>query len=70
MSICGSVRLSLDKHGLFHRFHRKYIQTTDSEHDLCSGLPICCSDILMTLASMRLGAVILLTFQQTRVSFT
>lgn len=22
------------EHGLFHRFHRKYIQTTDSEHDL------------------------------------
>ena len=22
------------EHGVFHRFHRKYIQTTDSEHNL------------------------------------
>ena len=36
----------------------------------CSGLPICCNDILMTLASMRLGAAILLTSQQTRAGFT
>ena len=32
----------------------------------CSEPPICCNGILMTLASMRLGAAILLTSQQTR----
>ena len=28
------LRRLMREHGLFHRFHRKYIQTTDSEHDL------------------------------------
>lgn len=63
------LRRLMREQGLFHRFHRKYIQTTDSEH-AWSGLPICCRDILMTLASMRLGAVTLLTSQQTRAGFT
>ena len=43
ITIYGNKGLSIDlkrlrrlmrEHGLFHRFHRKYIQTTDSEHDL------------------------------------
>ena len=28
------LRRLMREHGLFHRFHRKYIQTTDSEHNL------------------------------------
>ena len=43
--------------GLLHRFHRKYVCTTDSEHDLPKA-----PNLLD-----RLGAVILLIFQRLKV---
>ena len=49
--------------GLFHRFHRKYVRTTDSDHDLPKP-QIYLTGALKSLELMKLGAEILRISQQ------
>ena len=57
------------EHGVFHRFHRKYIQTTDSEYDLLRS-PNLLQRHFDDFGINEAWCVILLTSQQTRAGFT
>lgn len=52
------LRRLMRSNGLLHRFHRKYVQTTDSNHDLKKS-PNLIEAVLISLALIRLGVVIL-----------
>ena len=62
------LRRIMRDNGLYHRYHRKYVKTTDSEHQL-SCARTCLIVALMTLASMKPGAVTSPTFRPSKGGF-
>ena len=63
------LRRLLRSNGIFHRYHRRYIATTDSNHNL-ARLPNLIDRRSTAMRSIRLGAETLRISQPTRVGFS